>query len=87
MNPSNYSFISFPFLGLELNPPRTLSIGPLTVYYYGLIIAIGLILALSYAGKRSKEFGLTEDQKVLAADFADSLSLYLDGGDADGTTD
>ena len=31
-------------------------------------------------------FGLTEDQKVLAADFADSLSLYLDGGDADGTT-
>ena len=32
-------------------------------------------------------FGLTEDQKVLAADFADSLSLCLDGGDADGTTD
>ena len=61
MNPSNYSFISFPFLGLEVNPPRTLSIGPLTAHYYGLIIAIGLILALSYAGKRSKEFGLTED--------------------------
>ena len=32
-------------------------------------------------------FGLTEDPKALAADFADSLSLYLDGGDADGTTD
>ena len=61
MNPSNYSIISFPFLGLEVNPPRTLSIGPLTAHYYGLIIAIGLILALSYAGKRSKEFGLTED--------------------------
>lgn len=31
-------------------------------------------------------FGLTEEQKTLAADFADSLSLYLDGGDESGTT-
>ena len=61
MNPSNYSFISFPFLGIEVNPPRTLSIGPLSAYYYGLIIAVGLILAIGYACRRSKEFGLTED--------------------------
>ena len=61
MNPSNFSSISFPFLGLEINPPRTLSVGPLTAHYYGLIIAIGLILAVMYACKRSKEFGLTED--------------------------
>ena len=61
MNPSNYSSISFPFLGIEVNPPRTFSIGPLTAHYYGLIIAIGLILAIGYACKRSKEFGLTED--------------------------
>ena len=61
MNPSNFSSISFPFLGIEVNPPRTLSIGPLTAHYYGLIIAIGLILAVSYACRRSKEFGLTED--------------------------
>ena len=64
MNPSNYSFISFPFLGVEVNPPRTLSIGPLSAYYYGLIIAIGLILAIGYACRRSKEFGLTEDDVV-----------------------
>ena len=32
-------------------------------------------------------FGLTEEQKTLAADFADSLSIYLDGGDESGTTD
>ena len=61
MNPSNYSFISFPFLGVEVNPPRTLSIGPLSAYYYGLIIAVGLILAVMYACRRSKEFGLKED--------------------------
>ena len=61
MNPSNYSFISFPFLGVEVNPPRMLSIGPLSAYYYGLIIAVGLILAVMYACRRSKEFGLKED--------------------------
>ena len=61
MNPSNYSTISFPFLGLEVNPPRTLSIGPLNAYYYGLIIAVGLILAVMYACRRSEEFGLKED--------------------------
>ena len=32
-------------------------------------------------------FGLTEEQKTLAADFADSLSRDLDGGDESGTTD
>ena len=61
MNPSNYSSISFPFLGIEVNPSRTLSLGPFTVYYYGLIIAVGLVLAISYACKRSKEFGLKAD--------------------------
>lgn len=61
MIPSNYSYISFPFLGVEVNPPRTLSFGPLTAHYYGLIIAVGLILAVLYACRRSKEFGLKED--------------------------
>ena len=61
MYPSNYSRICFPFLGIEVNPPRTLSIGPLTAHYYGLIIAVGLILAVMYACRRSKDFGLKED--------------------------
>ena len=61
MIPANYSVISFPFLGLEVNPPRTLSIGPFTAHYYGLIIAIGLVLAVIYACRRSEQFGLTED--------------------------
>jgi len=61
MNPRNFSIISFPFLGLELNPGRSFSIGPLNIHYYGLVIALGLVLAVVYACRRSKEFGITED--------------------------
>ena len=61
MNPSNYSSISFPFLGIEVNPGRTLSLGPLTIHYYGLVIAVGLLLAVFYACHRAKEFGVTQD--------------------------
>ena len=61
MNPSNYSSISFPFLGLEVNPPRVFSLGPLNIHLYGLAIGLGLILAVIYACRRSSEFGLKED--------------------------
>ena len=61
MNPSNYSSIFFPFLGLEMNPPRTFSLGPLTIHLYGIAIGLGLILAVIYACRRSKDFGLKED--------------------------
>ncbi len=61
MNPSNYSAISFPGLGIEVNPGRAFSLGPLTVHYYGLIIAVGLILAVVYATRRCKSFGVSED--------------------------
>ena len=47
MNPANYSVISFPFLGLEVNPGRSFSIGPVEIHYYGLVIALGLLLARS----------------------------------------
>ena len=61
MIPANYSAISFPFLGIEVNPPRVLELGPLTIHYYGLIIAIGLMLAVLYCCKRGSQFGLKED--------------------------
>ena len=61
MNPSNYSIISFPFLGLEVNPPRGFEIGPLDIRLYGLIIVCGLMLAVWYACRRSREFGLKSD--------------------------
>ena len=61
MNPNNYSAISFPFLGLEIDPPRGITIGPLDVRFYGMIIAFGLVLAVMYAMKRSHEFGVKKD--------------------------
>ena len=58
-DPSNYQGISL--LGLELNPDRVLQIGSFSIHYYGLIIAIGLALAVVYGLRRKKVFGLTED--------------------------
>ena len=56
-----YSEISFPSFGIAIDPPRTLELGPLSIHLYGLIIAIGLSLAVVYGCKRCKEFGLKED--------------------------
>ena len=61
MNPSNFSSISFPFLGMEMNPPRVFSLGPLNIHLYGLAIGLGLILAVMYVCRRSRVFGLKED--------------------------
>ncbi len=61
MIPANYSSISFPTLGIEVDPPRTFCLGPLCIHLYGLVIAIGLILAVLYACRRCKEFGMKED--------------------------
>ncbi len=56
-----YSTITFPGLGLELNPGYRLQIGSFSIHYYGAIIALGLLLAVIYGLRRSKEFGLTQD--------------------------
>ncbi len=61
---NNYTTITFPGLGLELDPGKYISIGPVTIYYYGIIIACGLLLAVIYACRRSKEFGIKEDDLI-----------------------
>ena len=61
MSYTYYSTISFPSLGLELNPPRSISLGRLTIYLYGIVIALGLCAAVLYACHRSREFGLKQD--------------------------
>ena len=53
--------ISFPGLGIEINPPRGFQLGSMSIYFYGIIIAFGLLLAVLYGLKRSSQFGLKED--------------------------
>ncbi len=54
--------ISFPNLGIEINPSRVaFSVFGKDIYWYGLIIAIGFSLAVIYAMRRAKQFGLTDD--------------------------
>jgi len=56
-----YTTISFPALGIEWDPGRSLNIGSLSIHYYGILIALGLLLAVVYAWKRAKQFGIKED--------------------------
>lgn len=56
-----YTNISFPSLGIDIDPLRAFSIGPLSIHMYGLIIAVGLMLAVVYGMRRAPRFGLTED--------------------------
>ena len=54
--------VAFPKLNLFLDKlPQSIEIGPLNIHLYGIIIAIGLLLAVVYAMKRRTQFGLTED--------------------------
>ena len=57
---TNY-IIEFPGLGIEMNPPTGFSIGSFEIRFYGLIIALGLVLAVVYALRRKEQFGLSED--------------------------
>ena len=56
-----YTNISFPSLGIDIDPVRAFDIGPLSIHMYGIIIAFGLVLATVYCMRRAPQFGLTED--------------------------
>ena len=56
-----YTTIHIPLLGLEFDPIRAFTIGPLNIHIYGILIGLGLLMAVFYAWKRSKEFGIKED--------------------------
>lgn len=56
--------ITFPALGLKLNPSRGFSIGPLDIHWYGVLIALGMLLAVVYACRRSKSFGLKDNDLI-----------------------
>ena len=57
----NDTAISFPGLGFEINPPRGFQLFGMSVYFYGIIIALGLLLSVLYGLKRSRQFGLKQD--------------------------
>ena len=56
-----YTNISFPSLGIDIDPVREFSLGPLSIHMYGLVIVTGLVLAVIYCMRRANQFGLTED--------------------------
>ncbi len=58
---SGTSPITFPELGIDINPPEGVSIFGFEIKFYAIIIALGVVLAVLYATRRSKEFGLTSD--------------------------
>ena len=60
-SPKDYSTISFPWLGWEFDPSRIIDLGFVQIRWYGLIIAVGLMLAAIYGMRRSKQFGIKQD--------------------------
>ena len=57
--------VSFPLLGLEFEINRVaFQIGGLKVYWYGIIIAVGFALAVFYAFKNAKKFGVVADKVI-----------------------
>lgn len=54
--------VSFPGLGLEFNINNVaFYIGSKPIYWYGVIIMVGVILAVVYASKRADQFGVRAD--------------------------
>ncbi len=51
--------VTFPFIGLEFTiNPVAFSIGNTQIYWYGIIIAVGMMLAVFYAYKSSPRFNI-----------------------------
>ena len=57
------SVITFPGLlgGLTLNPPAYITIFGKNIYFYGVLIALGFMLAILFCSRKSKDFGIKAD--------------------------
>ncbi len=53
--------ISFPALGITLNPPSSFHLFGLNIHLYGMVIAFGFLLAVLYCAHRAPDFGLKDD--------------------------
>ena len=59
------TLVSFPGLGLEFNINHVaLTIGGFEIYWYGIIIGLGLLLAMVYAFPKMKKLGVDDDKFV-----------------------
>ena len=59
------NLVQFPGLGLEFKLNRVaFSIGNLNIYWYGLLIASGLLLAMVFAFRYAEDFGIDSDRLV-----------------------
>lgn len=57
--------LSFPGLGLEYTLNRVaFTIGPVTIYWYGIIVAAAFLAGICYALWRVKEFGIDGDRMI-----------------------
>lgn len=57
--------VSFPGLGLEFSLNNAyLSIGSLKIYYYGIIITLGLVLGMIYVFKNFRKVGVDPDKAI-----------------------
>lgn len=57
--------ITFPNLGISVDPsPVALRVFGKDIYWYGIIIAVGFVLAVVYMMHRSKDFGVTSDDTL-----------------------
>lgn len=54
--------VSFPGLGIDLEIQRSFEIFGISIYWYGVIIALGLILAIIYGTYNSKRLGINPDK-------------------------
>lgn len=54
--------VSFPGLGINLEISRQFELFGLSIYWYGIIIALGLVLAIVYASFNSKRLGVDPDK-------------------------
>ena len=61
------NIVSFPELNLEFTIPETL--GKTNIHWYGVIIAVGFLLAIIYAMCRAKTFGIISDKVIDVAIF------------------
>ena len=68
--------ISFPGLGIDLTVQKiAFSLFGLSVHWYGIIIALGFLLAVWYCYKRSPRFGMVGDDLIDLLIFAVPISI------------